>query len=154
VSLATPAIGGSGLRHTSRGSISIEAVLIIPAFLLFLALIAAIGRTAAVRADVHASVVEGARIASMQTGSVQGQTAAEDAIRAHLAQEGVTCLRLDISINSQALDLPPGQPGSVSATVTCVVPLADLAVPGLPGDVTITESFDSALDTYTIHTSR
>ena len=38
--------------------------------------------------------------------------------------------------------------GSVSATITCAVPLADLGVPGLPGQVSLTESFSTVIDTY------
>jgi len=127
---------------------SIEAVLVIPAFLLFLALIAGIARTAAVRSDVHAAVVEGARIASLETSSTRGESAARDAIVAHLAQQGVTCRALDVTVEAAALDQPPGRPGSVTAAVRCVVPLADLAVPGLPGQVEVAESFTTAIDTY------
>ena len=132
-----------------RGSMSIEAVLIIPAFLLFLALIAAIGRAASVTEDLHASVVAGARIASLASSSSAGESAARTAIEDHLSAEGVNCIYIDISINSQALDLPPGQPGEVSATVTCAVPLADLSVPGLPGQIQLTETFSTPIDPYT-----
>ena len=127
---------------------SIEAVLIIPAFLLFLALIAAIGRTAAVREDIHASVVDGARIASLAPSSTEGDSSARTAIKNHLKAEGVKCTNIDISINSQALDLPPGQPGEVSATVTCTVRLSDLSVPGLPGQIRLTETFATTIDPY------
>ncbi len=36
----------------------------------------------------------------------------------------------------------------MSATVTCVVNLGDISVPGLPGSLTITETVTSPLDTY------
>ena len=127
---------------------SIEAVLIIPAFLVFLALIAAIGRTAAVREDLHASVVDGARIASLATTSAEGESSARTAVENHLSEERVDCIYIDISINSYAVDLPPGQPGEVSATVTCTVPLSDLAVPGLPGQIRLTETFSTPIDPY------
>jgi hypothetical protein len=42
-----------------------------------------------------------------------------------------------------------GQPGQVTATVTCTVRLSDLtAVPGMPGSRTLTATFVSALDPY------
>jgi len=128
---------------------SIEAVLIIPAFLVFLALIAAIGRTAAVQEDLHASIVAGARIASLAPSSSAGETQARTAIENHLAEEGVKCTYIDISINSHALDLPPGQPGEVTATITCTVPLSDLSVPGLPGQIRLTDTFSTPIDPYT-----
>jgi len=130
---------------------SIEAVLIIPAFLVFLALIVAIGRTAAVREDLHSSVVAGARIASLQTSSAAGEVEARAAIENHLREEGVACVSIDISINSYALDLPPGQSGEVSATITCTVPLADLSVPGLPGQIHLSETFSTPIDPYSGH---
>ena len=141
-------ISGSEKTNRTQGSISIEAVLIIPAFLLFLALILAIGRTAGVQADLHAAVVSGARTASLESTAASGEAAARQAIEDHLSREGVTCVFLDVSVDARALDLPPGQPGSVSASVTCAVPLADLAVPGLPGQIRITESFATPIDTY------
>ena len=134
---------------STRGSISIEAVLIIPAFLIFLALIAAIGRTAAVQADIHAGVVEGARVASQATSSASAEAAAHAAISAHLNRESIQCTTLNITVNAAVLDQPPGHPGQVRARVSCAVPLADLMVPGLPGTITITESFTTHIDTYT-----
>jgi hypothetical protein len=41
-----------------------------------------------------------------------------------------------------------GQPATVRATVTCVVPLSDLSVPGLGGHKTITSTFFSPIDQY------
>jgi Flp pilus assembly protein TadG len=137
------------LSAQTRGSISIEAVLIIPAFLLFLALIIALGRVAAAEADIHAAVVEGSRVASLEKNSSTGETAARAAITDHLAREGVRCTTLSVTVDATALDQPPGVPGRVTARVSCVVPLSDLGVPGLPGSVTITESFATHIDTYT-----
>ena len=130
------------------GSVSIEAVLIIPAFLLFLVLILAIGRIAMVKADLHASVVNAARVASMETCSWCADTAARTAITTTLVADKVPCLDPDIVINAAALDQPPGQPGSVSASITCVVQLSDLGVPGMPGQIRITSSFATSIDPY------
>ena len=138
----------SHLTRLDQGSMSIEAVLIIPVFLVFLALIAAIGRTAAVQEDLHASIVAGVRIASLESSSFDGENAARTAIENHLADEGVTCTSSDISINTDALDLPPGQPGEVWATIACTVPLSDLSVPGLPGHIRLTDTFSTPIDPY------
>ena len=43
---------------------------------------------------------------------------------------------------------PVGPPANVTATVTCVVNLSDVAVPGLPGTRTITATMTSPLDTF------
>lgn len=138
-----------GKWSKTRGSVSIEAVLIIPAFLIFLALIVAIGRTAAAHTDIHAAAVEGSRIASLATSSTAADSTAKAAITAHLVRESVHCTTLNITIEAAALDKPPGQYGQVQANITCAIPLSDLAVPGLPGSIKFTESFKTAIDAYT-----
>jgi Flp pilus assembly protein TadG len=135
--------------RASAGSISIEAVLVIPAFVLFLVLIIAIGRVAMVREDLGAAAVNGTRIASLTTGSAAAETAAREAVTAQLAREGTTCLTLDIGVDTTALDRPPGEPGTVTTTIGCDVPLADLLVPGLPGHWVIRASYSTPIDTYT-----
>ncbi len=133
----------------TRGSMSIEAVIIIPAFLVFLSLIIAIARVAIAESDVHAAAVEGVRHALRQPHSSDGDHIAYQAASDHLAKEGITCLTLEITTETTALNLTPGQPGSLTATITCVVPLADLVVPGMPGQVTLTESFTTMINAYT-----
>jgi len=137
-------------RRRTSGSVSIEAVMIIPAFLLFLALIAAVGRTAGAQADIHAAAVEGARITSLASTAAAGDKAAQKAIKAHLTKDKVTCQSLTISINSQVLDKPVGQAGTVTATITCVITLSDLAVPGLPGTITLTDTYAVPIDPYAL----
>jgi len=41
-----------------------------------------------------------------------------------------------------------GTPATVTATVRCVVNLADLAVPGVPGARTVTATASSPVDTF------
>ena len=132
----------------TRGSLSIEAVLIIPAFLLFLALLAALGRTTMVSQDVHAAAVSATRVAAQYSTSRTGETAAREVIRTHLKDNRTSCRTLDVTLNTAALDLAVGSGGTIVVTVTCTVGLSDLAVPGLPGEVRITESFSTLVDPY------
>lgn len=137
-----------GLRIATRGSVSIEAVLVIPAFLLFLALIGAFARTVDVRHDIHAATVQAARTAAQET-SYLAESSATQAFTAHLARDQVACLELEITIDATDLNLAPGQPGAVTVTARCVITLSDLAVPGLPGQVTITDQFTTSINPYT-----
>ena len=55
---------------------------------------------------------------------------------------------MTISVDTSGFGSPVGTPASVRATVTCVVNLSDLAVPGVPGTRTVSASMSSPLDTY------
>jgi len=141
-------VGRAGPEQSQAGSISIEAVLIIPAFLLFLVLVAAIGRVAVAHQQVHAAVVAAARTASLQSSPQAGQAAGLQAAQANLARPGLTCVSQSAEVDAAALALPPGQSGLVTARVTCLVSLADLTLPGVPGYITVSESFSAATDPY------
>jgi len=138
----------SSRRRGDSGSLSIEAVLIIPAFLLFLVLVAAIGRVAVAHQQVHAAVLAAARTASQAADAVAGQAAGSAAAQASLDLVGPTCRSLTVELDTAALRLPPGQSGLVTARITCVVSLGDLILPGLPGQVTVSESFGASTDPY------
>ena len=51
-------------------------------------------------------------------------------------------------VDTAGFTAPVGAPAQVTARVSCVVALADLAVPGLPGTKTLRASFASPLDSY------
>lgn len=60
------------------------------------------------------------------------------------ANQGLHCAGHQVTVDTGGFGLPVGTP----ATVSCTVPLADLGVPGLPGERTITATAHSPLDTY------
>ena len=55
---------------------------------------------------------------------------------------------VDVALDVAGFAVPVGLPAQVMATVTCVVALADLALPGFPGSRTVTATAVSPLDTY------
>ena len=130
------------------GSMSIEAVLIVPAFLLFLVALAAVGAVAGVRQDVHAAAVQGARVASMESSAAAGTNAGYAAVNDYLNQEETPCQSRVVEIQAAPLDLPSGQGGSVRVRVTCVVSLAQFTGIGLPGQITVEEAFTAQIDAY------
>jgi Flp pilus assembly protein TadG len=135
-------------RRDERGSASIEAAIGVPAFLLFVALIIGAGRVAIAHQAVEAAAAEAARSASIERAQVVAVRAAGDAAAATLANQQLQCLSTRIDVDTSGFAVPVGTPASVSATVTCVVNLSDVSVPGLPGSLTITETVSSPLDTY------
>jgi len=131
-----------------RGSEVIEAVIGVPAVLLFIGLIIAAGRIAVAEQAVDAAAAEAARAASIARTQVQANADASTWASASLANQGLQCTSRTVDVDTGGFAAPPDMPASVSATVTCVVRLSDLAVPGLPGSRTITATMTSPIDTY------
>lgn len=135
-------------RDRERGSEAIEAAIGIPAFLLFVTLIIAAGRVAIADGAVEAAAAEGARTASIARSSGEAHTAASSAAYSSLSAQGLTCLSQDVSVDTSGFLAPAGTDATVSVSVSCVVNLGDVTVPGLPGSMTITATVVSPMDTY------
>ena len=131
-----------------RGSAVIEAAIGVPAFMLFVGLIVFAGRVAVANQAVGSAATEAARSASIARTRAQAADTARAAATQALSNQKVNCLRMTISVDTSGFASPVGTPASVRATVTCVVNLSDLAVPGVPGTRTVSASMSSPLDTY------
>lgn len=135
---------GRSPSETDTGSMSLELVLVTPVLLLLLMLIVLGGRYAQARADVDAAARDAARAASIARAVSGAQVAGHDAARASLREGGVTCRRLDVSVDASAF--APG--GLVTATVSCTVDLGDLAGLRVPASRVFSSSFSEPVDTY------
>lgn len=131
----------------TAGSAALELVILAPVLLGLLGLVIAAGRTSVAQGAVDAAARDAARQASLalspQVARANGTASARGALR----QDGLGCDPI-VRIDTIGFATPPGQPASVSATVSCTVPLASLALPGLPGSRTLTATFTSPLDIY------
>jgi Flp pilus assembly protein TadG len=134
--------------RTDRGSAAIETVIGVPAFLLFIALIIGAGRIAIARQSVEAAAAEGARSASIARTQSAADHDAATAVAATLGNQGLQCATTLVVVDTSEFAKPVGTPATVRATVTCVVNLSDVAIPGLLGTLPITETMTSPLDTY------
>ena len=137
-------------RHGNleRGSATIEAVIGVPAFLLFALLIIAAGRIAVARQAVEASAAEAARSASISRTQHQAKTDGASGAAASLRNQGVRCTSQRVDIDTSGFAAPVDTPAKVTAAVTCIADLSDLSIPGLPGSRTITATMSSPIDTY------
>lgn len=131
-----------------RGSSALEIVIIAPAFVAILVLLAAGGRLALAGNAVESAASAAAREASLSRDAVSAQTAAEAMARTSMTQSGVTCLTLTVTIDSSGLNAPLGNTGTVAATVTCTVALSDAAMIGLPGTRDLNGAAISPVDAY------
>ncbi len=130
-----------------HGTAALELVVLAPVLLGLVGLVIAAGRTSIAQACVAAAARDAARQASIALTPEAAQAAAIASARAELRADGLDCEPV-VRIDTAGFGVPPGQPAAVSATVTCTVPLADLALPGLPGQHTLTATFASPLDVY------
>jgi Flp pilus assembly protein TadG len=130
------------------GSVSLEFVVLAPALLAFVALLVVAGRVAIASNSVEQAADEAARSASISRTVAGARAAATEGARRALAEQDLTCSVISVDVDAGGFAVPVGRPAQVRATVTCVVPLADLAVPGFPGSRTVTATAVSPLDTY------
>lgn len=131
-----------------RGSAAIEAAIGIPAFALFVGLIIFGGRTAITHSAVESAAAEAARTASIARTATAAKQDSEAAARASLANQDITCLHVNVTVDVTGFATPVGEVGSVAATVECRLDLADLAVPGVPGSWLIKATSTSPIDTW------
>ena len=134
--------------HGERVSTTLELVVWAPGLLLIVALLTVAGRVNGANAAVEQAATDAARTASIARTSSAARTAATASAQATLTGQGLQCTGTIVTVDTAGFAAPPGQPATVTATVTCPVRLADLAVPGLPGTRTVTHTAVSSLDTF------
>jgi Flp pilus assembly protein TadG len=131
-----------------RGSATVEAVVGVPAFVLFVGLIIFGGRTAMAHEALQSAAADAARSASIARTASQAAEDAEIAAQASLANQDVNCLSVTVSVDTSDFAEPVGAPGSVAVSVACRLDLSDLSVPGIPGNRVVRATMSSPLDTW------
>lgn len=130
------------------GNTSLQLAILTPALLLVLTLAIATGRLVVASGAVDQAAADAARAASIARSGPDAQRAATQAAGSTLASEGLQCSTLTVLVDTAGFSVPVGQSANVSATVTCVVDLTDVAAPGLPGHLTETSTRTSPLDVF------
>lgn len=135
----------TGRSRTDAGLGTVELVLLVPAIVLAVLLVVAVGRVEQARLQVTGAARDAARAASLTRGVPAAQVAAQTAAEVALAAESVTCTG-GPSISVDASRFEPG--GVVDVTVTCTTRLGDLGFPSLPATKTLTATAASPLEQY------
>jgi Flp pilus assembly protein TadG len=138
-------------RAGERGSASIEAVIGVSAFVLLGSLVIAGGRVAIANQAIESVAAEAARSASIARTQAEANASAASGAMASLANQDLRCTTSSVTVDTREFASPPGTPASVAATVSCAVDLSDVALPGVPGTLTITKTMSSPIDTYREH---
>jgi Flp pilus assembly protein TadG len=134
--------------ENETGSSSVEMVILAPVFVFLILLAVAFGRTGMAELSVQSAAVAAAREASLASTSTGAQTNAQAMAQVALANAGVDCASLSVTIDSSGINAPLGTVGTVSASVTCALDLSDITVPGIPGTRVITSTQASPVDPF------
>ncbi|MSS44716.1 hypothetical protein FYJ43_01285 [Cutibacterium sp. WCA-380-WT-3A] len=131
-------------RH--RGSVAVEAALILPALLMIAAVATGGWRMSEVKADAQSSAQVAARAASVASSVGEGIAVGQRVGLAELS--GTRCSKPAITVDASDLARPVGSSGMTSAQVRCTVRLSDLLIPGMPGVVHVESMAHSTLDSH------
>ena len=130
------------MKREETGLATVELVIWVPVLVTLLLFVVALGRLANARAKVDAAARDGARAASLVRNPSEAASAADAAARASLGNASSICGSFSVATSG---DLVAG--GRAVVTVTCGVPMADLA-PLLSGTKTLTGRFVAPIDRY------
>lgn len=125
-----------------------EFAIVVPALGLLLAVMIGAARIWFAHTTVEQIAGTAARAASLATTAGEARTAAERIARQQAATTGLNCSGLAVQADVGGFAVPVGQPARITVQVQCVVPLAELAVPGWPGSWQLQASGSSVLDRY------
>ena len=101
-------------RSTStsqRGSATIEAVIVLPAFMLFVSLIIAAGRVQMAHQSLDAAAAEAARAASISRTAGEAQTRALATGQQALLNQGLACSSTNISVDTSGFAVQEAEAG-------------------------------------------
>lgn len=136
------------VTRDQRGAASVELVVLVPVLVLMLGLLVAGGRLWFARATVVEAAQSAARAASLARSSGEARDAGKRVAQRVLATDGLSCAGDSVSVDTSAFGVPVGTPATVTASISCRVPFADLSLPGMPGSITVRSTGGAALDTY------
>lgn len=131
-----------------RGSSSVELAVLTPVVLLIVLLAVAAGRVSTAHQAVDHAATVAARDATLARTPAVAHSAATATANRLLAERDLTCTHIRLTVATGDFTGGPSMPGRVRVDVACELPLADLALPGLPGNATVTSSFTSVTDPY------
>ncbi|MGY5884231.1 TadE/TadG family type IV pilus assembly protein [Modestobacter lacusdianchii] len=135
-------------QDAERGSVSVELALLAPVLLLLVSFAVVAGRTQVAEGAVAEAARAAAREASLARNDVTAAALAAAQADRTLAAQDLRCQSTSVDIDTTGFQAPPGQPGDVTVSITCVIGMGDLLAPGLPGSVTVEASFTSPVDAY------
>ena len=138
----------AGRRRSDRGSASLELAILGFGLLMIFGLLIAGGRVALARMSVEDAANAAARAASISRTADSASREAVAVADSTLLGQNVECATRSIDVDTSGFAAPIGSPATVTAHIDCTVDLSDVAIPGLPGSMTLSADGRSAIDQY------
>ncbi len=135
------------LSTGDAGNAAVEVAILTPLFITFLAGLLLVMRVQHGSAVIAQAAADAARHASIARTATQAHADATTSAMTTLSSRGLHC-RPTVQLDLSGFHRPVGQAGTVSARVTCVIRLADVALPGMPGSRTVAKTHRSPVDPY------
>jgi Flp pilus assembly protein TadG len=126
------------------GSSTVELAILAPLFVGLLLLVVFCGRLVTAQLDLDAAAHGAARAASIARSVPSATADAQRTALETLAARGVTCGQPSVQVDTGGLR--PG--GVVTVTVSCHVPLSDLALIAVPGTRVVSATSRSPIDVW------
>lgn len=135
-------------RPGEQGAAATEFVILIPVVMLLFGLVVGGARVWLARDAVSQAASSAARAASLARTAATAEKDGRLMATAQLQGEAMSCHRISVVVTTSGLRLAAGTPGQVQARVGCAVSLADLLVPGWPGELELSATATSVVDRY------
>lgn len=132
------------MRDERGVSVSVEAAVILPAFVAVIGLIVCLARLVLAEHDVSAVAANAARAGSLERSPGAASVAAAEMVDASMEEHGPPCEAVEHRVDFSTV---AGQ-RLVAVEVRCAVGLADIAVLPLPGSITVVGSANSPVDVH------
>jgi Flp pilus assembly protein TadG len=136
------------VTRSDTGGAAVEIVVVAPILIVMLLFVVGLGRLGTAREAVDGAARDGAREASLARGTGDAGTAAQNVVKATLAEKKVSCANPNVSVDYAPIPghLTPG--GTVTVHVDCTVENGDVVLSGLPGTSRLRGEFTAVVDTY------
>lgn len=144
---AWPRGHAGAIGRGDAGNAVVEAAILAPVFIVFLAALLVGARIRGAGAVVAQAAADAARQASIARTPAEARRAATASALSTLRDKGLHCTPT-VSLDLSGFARPVGQVAAVTARISCTVRLTDVAAPGMPGARTVTMTRRSALDPY------
>jgi Flp pilus assembly protein TadG len=130
--------------RNDHGAVSTELAVLTPVLIGFMLFAVYVGRVVQSEADVSHAAYEAARAASLTGSPITAEAAARDTAAGNIAEGGVACRNLDVTVDTGSFSAG----GTVSVTVSCEASYADLTLLAVPGDRTFTATAVEVIDLH------